>query len=144
MKILKPAFVLIISMILYANTALAQNQNPVEIVWQKCFGVGGGDYGKKIIKTADGGFLLAGETTGGVSIDSCSGYGEKALLVKMDSVYNVTWQKCVVGSYSFIEVNDVQQTADGGYILIGTANAGVISENQVYIIKTDARIFSAT
>ena len=68
---------------------------------------------------------------------SFEGKGRDIYLVKTDEKGDVNWTR----SYDFSS-NDVgtcvQQTMDGGFIVIGTTFAGEMSRNNIILIKTDS------
>jgi len=93
--------------------------------WERTFGGSGDDYGTSVQQTADGGFILLGYT---------NSYGKEEgrwdlLLIKTDSQGNKEWEKTFAKGSGF----SVQQTADGGYILLGYTERGP------WLIKTDAQ-----
>ncbi len=99
--------------------------NPVpSIEWQKCYGGNNGDYAWSIEATADGGYITAGYTEGKDNADVMGYHGNLAIgdiwVVKLDHRGNIQWQKCLGGNY-FETGTDIHPTADGGYILAGTA-----------------------
>jgi len=83
-----------------------------------------------IKQTSDGGFIIAG--SGG----SAGGSPKKVYLIKTDSNGDTLWTKSYVESYSGpSKIYDVEQTNDGGYIIIGnTSSFG----GGMYLIKTDS------
>ena len=83
-------------------------------LWHKVFGSFGFDEGRKIIKTADGNYVIAGTTT--------SNGEQQACLIKIDKDGNQLWTPGIKmygaqGSKQF--GNSVQQAGDGSYILVG-------------------------
>lgn len=93
--------------------------------WNKTYG-GVGEFSNSEcysgIITADGGYLLAGDT----------GYSGNAWLVKTDAQGNELWNKTYGETGSVI--NSVIQTQDGGYAFTGT---GVFNREDAWVIKTD-------
>ena len=83
--------------------------------WSKTFGGSKGDQGYSVQQTADGGFIIAGQT-------ESFGAGESGVyLIKTDTSGNEIWSKTFgggsAGGYS------VQQTANGGFIIVGHTNS---------------------
>lgn len=68
---------------------------------------------KSIRQTADGGYVVAGETW------SFGAGSSDAWVIKLDSSGNITWQKTYGGSGGD-QADCVRQTADGGYIVAGS------------------------
>ncbi len=103
-----------------------------DIQWEKTYGGDQADYGACVQETLDGGYIITGNTK-----SFGAKYGD-VFLIKTDLYGNKEWEKTFgrsgedFGSY-------VQQTADGGYMIVGTIEPGgagtVIRE--LWIIKTD-------
>ena len=106
--------------------------------WSKTFGGSGSDNPQSVQQTTDGGFILAGFTTS---------YGEgdqDCYLVKTDTQGNKEWSRTFGGSEDD-KAYSVQQTSDGGFILVGSTESYGDSESDSYIysdcylVKTDAQ-----
>lgn len=81
-------------------------------IWSRTFGGSGYDRGYSLEKTADGGFILLGET---------QSYGAGSAdfwLIKTDSEGNEIWNQ-TFGGTEIDKGYSVQQTTDGGYVLLG-------------------------
>lgn len=103
-------------------------------LWQKTFGGSGDDYGRSVRPTTDGGYIIAGFTgsPGVVPTD--------VLLIKTDAAGNQVWQQ-TFGGIGDDSAAGVRQTADGGYIVVGTCPGGggeVNPEPDAFLLKTDA------
>jgi hypothetical protein len=98
-------------------------------LWEKTFGGSGRDWGSSVQQTSDGGFILVGYTTS-------FGAGEGDVwLIKTDANGNKQWDRTFGGS-DWDEGRSVQQTSDGGFIIVGwTWSFGA---GDVWLIKTDA------
>jgi len=96
------------------------------VVWQKCLGGNNGDYGLSVEQTTDGGFITAGYSEGKDNGDVMGYHGNFNLndiwVVKTDNAGNIQWQKCIGGN-SFETGAWIHQTADGGYVVAGTASS---------------------
>ncbi len=112
------------------------------IQWQKCLGGSNGDWALSIRQTTDGGYIVAGYTLsndGDVSGNHGSG---DFWAVKLDSLGNIQWRKCLGGT-NFDCANSIQQTADRGYIVAGYtySNDGDVSGNHgngdFWVVKLD-------
>jgi hypothetical protein len=81
-------------------------------LWRKNYGGQYSEYGGFIQQTADGGFILAGES------DTYT-HGDRDLLVyKLDAAGKKEWRKNYGGQF-VDNAASIMQTADGGYILGG-------------------------
>jgi hypothetical protein len=95
------------------------------IEWDRTFGGSRSDLGFSVQQTSDGGFIIAGATWS-------FGAGEGDVwLIKTDASGNIEWDRTFGGRYRWWgywdESYSVQQTSDGGYILVGST-----------LIRTDA------
>ena len=96
--------------------------------WTKIYGAPY-DIGYSVQQTLDGGYVITGVT---YSYDT---YGD-VYLIKVDSNGNTNWTKTFGLMGSTDDGRGVQQTLDGGYIIVGfTTSFG--SGGDVYVIKTD-------
>lgn len=101
------------------------------LIWAKNFGDTGGERGISIEQTADDGFVIAGTTN---SFGASNG---DAFLLKLDPGGNVLWSK-MYGGLESDYASSVQQTYDGGYIVIGNTFSFGVDTDDVYMLKTDA------
>jgi len=102
-------------------------------VWFKTYSVlpsGSEDNGRSVKQTADGGYIIAGSS-------EFSGRSN-GTLIKTDSTGKIEWESFLDPASS---VNDygrsVQQTEDGGYIILGEYIIGS-NNRQMWLIKTDS------
>ncbi len=96
-----------------------------DIEWDKTIGTYTNDYFSSLLQTTDGGYILGGYTSEGISGDKTeSGRGSwDYWVVKLDATgQNIEWQKAVGGSDGET-LWSVQQTTDRGYILGGHTNS---------------------
>lgn len=117
------------------------------IEWQKNYGGGGYDYGYDIQQTAEGGYIVSGSTSSAGSGDVTGAVkGESDVWVlKLDALGNITWQKNYGGRYSEYGYS-IQQTTDGGYIVLGDTRSSASGDvtgtlrgtYDMWILKLDA------
>lgn len=102
---------------LICNLQFALAQAPA-IEWQKALGGGSTELGGTIDQTADGGYIVVGQTlsTDGDVLGNVGGYSY--WVVKINNLGVLQWQKTFGGSGEDF-AQSVQQTNDGGYIIAG-------------------------
>ncbi|MEW5761297.1 MAG: hypothetical protein AB1779_11095, partial [Candidatus Thermoplasmatota archaeon] len=98
--------------------------------WDKTFGRSDSDYGESVQQTKDGGYVIIGNTY------SNDHYTTDTWLIKTDSSGNKQWDKKFGGSDSDYG-ESVQQTTDGGYVIVVTRSYGA-GNWDIWLIKTDA------
>lgn len=103
-------------------------------LWSKTFGNPETDESALNMQfTSDGGYIIFGE------VDSPENEKE-LLLIKLDSEANEQWTKTYGGTENE-EAEQVQQTSDGGYIMIGSTFSFStnlqFNDNNCYLIKVD-------
>jgi len=98
-------------------------------LWTKTFGGSDADFGFSVKQTDDGGYIITGYT-------QSYGNGDyDCWLIKTDSNGDSLWTKTYGGS-EVDEGRSVQQTTDGGYIIVGTTNPN--NDGQAWLIKTNS------
>lgn len=117
-----------------ANVWLIKTDSGGNELWTQTFGGPEPDSGWSVQQTSDGGYIIAGRTTS-------YGDGEQAMwLIKTDADGGELWNK-TFGDRGYASAYSVQQTSDGGYILVGTVHPGLSGESDVAdvrVVKTDA------
>ena len=88
------------------------------------------DSSGNVIETLDGGFVISGTTR------SYGNGGQDMWLIKTDVLGNIIWTK-TYGGNSIDEANYVQQTNDGGYILVGESWSDSNGLSDIKVIKTN-------
>jgi hypothetical protein len=102
-----------------------------DVSWQKTYGGSSFDYGGSIQETSDGGFIAAGHT------DSYGAGGGDYWILKLDANGNVTWQKTYGGSDGEWSPS-IQETSDGGFIVVGDTRSYGAGGGDYWILKLDA------
>jgi hypothetical protein len=114
-----------------SNVYLIKTDPYGNIDWHTTFGGNNNDYGYSVQQTFDGGYIIVGDT-------NSYGAGDyDVYLVKTDAYGYVVWQN-TFGSWAYDSGRSVQQTTDGGYIIVGDTRSYGAGESDVYFIKTDA------
>lgn len=102
------------------------------VAWENTVGDAADDYANAVRQTNDGGYIVAGYTY------SFGSSAADAWALKFDSSGAVVWQKSYGGA-GFDFANDVEQTTDGGYILIGAIFPSLESQDSAgWIVKLDS------
>jgi hypothetical protein len=127
------------------------------IQWQKNLGGSSSEFCESIEETTDGGFILCGQTSsndGDVSGLHCwnppcpFGGIPDIWVVRTDSIGNPLYQKCLGGTDGE-EADCIQQTTDGGFILIGFTNSidsdvignhGNNGAEDIWVVKLDTTL----
>ena len=114
----------------YATLATLCIAQAPDTLWTRTYGGSDADIGWSIHETADSGYIIAGGTTS-------FGAGESDVyLIKTDRNGDTIWTK-TYGGTGYDAAYSVQQTIDGGYIVVGYTYSFGAGESDVYIIKTD-------
>lgn len=92
--------------------------NAGTIEWQKTYGGSFDDQAASIRQTTDGGYIVAGYSDSNNG-DITNTHGDKDYwIVKLDVAGNIEWQHKYGGDDKEFAY-DIQQTTDGGYIIVG-------------------------
>lgn len=117
------------------------------IQWQNTIGGTGQDYLQSIEQTNDGGYIIGGWSSSGLTGDKTEGLlGEYDYwVVKLDAFGEIEWQNTIGGVYEE-RLYVVKQTFDGGYILAGLSYSGIsgdkteasFSSGDYWVVKLNA------
>jgi len=100
------------------------------VKFMKTFGGRKGDVGNSVLQTKDGGFIIAGRTK------SFGNGGYDGWLIKVDLNGNEEWEKTFGGNKDD-RCNSIQQTMDGGFVIIGFTESIGSGGKDVWLVKTD-------
>jgi hypothetical protein len=101
-----------------------------DTLWTKTYGGSDTDTPNSMEMTTDNGFILAG-LTGSFGTGDYDGW-----LVKTDAAGDTLWTKAYGGAEDE-RLWDVQQTADGGYIITGYTNSYGAGLDDLWLVKID-------
>ena len=97
-------------------------------LWDKSYGgsAADGESNVQIRQTSDGGFIVGGDSSSGVSGNrtNASFGGSDYWVLRLDASGNKLWER-VLGGAGFDELTDLAQTSDGGFLLAGLSDSGV-------------------
>jgi len=108
------------------------------ILWDKTFCGESWDTAKSVQQTSDGGYIMCG-LIGSKHYTSKNVYEIQldGKLIKTDSDGNMLWEKTFGGPYDDL-VEAVQQTTDGGYIIVGSTKSFGAGSLDAWLIKADS------
>ncbi|MEM0232371.1 MAG: hypothetical protein QXG78_04640, partial [Candidatus Methanomethyliaceae archaeon] len=101
-----------------------------DISWAKTMGGSGDDTSFSIHETFDNGYIILGYT-------SSYGVGNRdIIIIKLDSSGNISWAK-TIGGINDDYGNFIQQTSDGGYIILAATTSYGAGGYDILVIKLD-------
>ncbi|MHA2109104.1 MAG: hypothetical protein ACW99R_15475 [Candidatus Hodarchaeales archaeon] len=101
-------------------------------IWRQKYGGAGEDTIEKIYQTSDDGYLLGGST------DSFGAGGFDMWLVRTDSYGKVIWNQ-TYGGEGNEWCEDLIQTPDQGYFIVGSSNSSSSGFYEVFLVKIDEK-----
>ena len=116
----------------YYDIYLVRLNSNGDSLWTKNIGGQSYEIGNSIQQTADGGFIIGGQTYSYGNLDG------DFFMVKTDANGNVQWQKTYANA-GLQEAHYVQIAATGGYLLVGDADslANGLGDTDIWLIRTD-------
>ncbi|MBN1983827.1 MAG: hypothetical protein JW795_19990, partial [Chitinivibrionales bacterium] len=111
--------------------AIVSAQSP-QISWSKAVGTLRRDYAESIQMTSDGGLIIAG---GGVNTLTEGSFD--AYVLRMNASGDTVWTRHF-GDNRYEYVRSICQTADGGFIMVGTAVGYGDTNTNIYVLRMNA------
>jgi hypothetical protein len=102
-----------------------------DTLWTRTYGGPSIDIGECVRQTSDGGYIVAGHTI------SFGAGTDDIYLIRTDADGDSLWARTYGGPLSE-KGRSVEQTTDGGYIVVGSTTSIGAGSADVYLIKTDA------
>ncbi len=101
------------------------------MLWSKTYGGLSDDYGTSVQPTTDGGYIIGGYTWsfGAGSVDM--------YLIKTDAIGDTLWTKTYGGSMADY-CRQIQETNEGGYIVVGNTYSYGAGSSDVYLVKLNS------
>ncbi|MBM3324252.1 MAG: hypothetical protein FJY66_01140 [Calditrichaeota bacterium] len=118
-------------LICFSAAQLFAQPNP-DTLWTRTYGGSYREWAKSVQQTADGGYVVAGQTT------SFGAGNSDFYLAKTNSSGDTLWTRTYGGSY-WDEACSVQQTADSGYIVAGWTESFGAGSSDFYLVKTNSQ-----
>jgi len=115
--------------------------------WSHCYGGSGSEGANAIRPTSDGGYVVAGTTSGPSDGDVDTGDHGGIWVIKIAADGVLAWNRRMGGlggPGQGDEIRDIVQTPDGGYLVVGStgSNGGDVSGNHggydAWLVKLDA------
>ncbi len=100
------------------------------VSWTKSYGGVKRDVGNSIHQTIDGGYIIAGQT------ESIGSENSDLYIIKTNKLGDSLWTRTYGGS-DWDVGESIQQTNEGGYIVVGSTGSYGNEEGDVFLIKTD-------
>jgi len=110
---------------------LVRTNNTGDTLWTKTYGGSASDGGVYVQQTTDGGYIIAGTTK------SFGAGNTDIYLIRTNNTGDTIWTKTYGGPLEDYP-GSVQQTNDGGFIIVGSTASFGSGNFDVYIIKTNS------
>lgn len=99
-----------------------------DILWNRILGGERQEAGYDIVKTQEGGYVVAGATS------SFGSLGTDALVVKLSGEGDIIWQRSY-GRVSQDKARSIRQTQDGGFIFVGQSISTSPYDEDIWVVK---------
>lgn len=105
-----------------------------DTLWTKVYGGSNLELGYSVAETEDKGYIIAG-VTASFGLGAPSAFN--TYLIRTDSLGDTLWTKVYGGIYDDVG-SSVQQTQDGGFIIVGNTESFGAGSSDIYLLKTDS------
>lgn len=104
-----------LSVLLFSNFCFSQG---FELEWSKVYGGSNYDFPEDMKKTADGGYIILGNSGSYDGDVSNNPFDSPSIwLIKLDADYHLEWEKSLGYLSDYAYGRSIDQTSDGGYII---------------------------
>ena len=104
-------------------------------IWSKCYGGTSNDGIACLIKSNDGGYVFAGNTSSNDGDVNGNHGAHDYWIVKIDTSGTILWQQCYGGT-QFDDAYSIIQTNDNGYAVVGASSSlGTHGAHDYWVIK---------
>jgi len=114
------------------NVYLVKTDSRGDVLWDNIYGGSGFEEGVSVQQTTDGGYIIAGDAI------ASGAYWSDVYLVKTDPQGDPLWTR-TYGGANEDRASSVQQTSDGGYIIVGHTSSFGAGGSDVYLVKTNSQ-----
>lgn len=114
-----------------ANILLIRTNNSGDTLWTRSFGGAYADDGYYAMETADSGYLVGGDTY------SFGAGRSDAYVLRTDKKGKLLWSKTYGGAGSE-DITGAIQTADGGFLLLGSTSSYGAGDFDIYLLRINA------
>ena len=114
----------------YSDVYLVKTDADGNVEWEKNHGGSDAEYGYSVQETSDGGFIVAGY------VYYYGNNNGEVYLLKTNAVGDYSWS-ATHGGEELDEAFSIQQTREGGFIVVGFTDSDTTSRD-IYLIKTDS------
>ena len=112
---------------------LVKTNDRGDTLWTKTYGTpSNGEFAKAVVQTRDSGYAVLGYT------ESYGAGAADVYLIKTDVNGDTLWTKTYGGAGND-DGASIQETEDGGFIIVGNSRSFGAGEWDVYLIKTDSK-----
>ncbi len=121
----------------YYGSNNEENKDDMEVEWYKTYGGSELEESREILRTYDGGYLLSGSTESNDLDMNVNTSDRMGFLAKTDSSGELSWVK-VYGINKRNSLESTTQTADSGYVFVGSVLREKYNTSDLWVVKVDS------